>query len=63
MGRASPAPLLGDVDVVQLNEAFGSAAWSIALGLDQEKVNPNGGAIALGHFIGAAGAVLAVKLM
>jgi hypothetical protein len=54
-----------DLDVVELNEAFGAvgAACSLALGLDPEKVNPNGGAIALGHPLGASGAILAVKLM
>jgi acetyl-CoA C-acetyltransferase len=54
-----------DLDVVELNEAFGAvaAACSLALGLDPEKVNPNGGAIALGHPVGASGAILAVKLM
>lgn len=54
-----------DLDVVELNEAFGSvaAACSLTLGLDPQKVNPNGGAIALGHPVGASGAILAVKLM
>jgi acetyl-CoA C-acetyltransferase len=54
-----------DLDVIELNEAFGAvaAACSLALGLDAEKVNPNGGAIALGHPVGASGAILAVKLM
>ena len=54
-----------DIDIIELNEAFGSvaAACSIQLGLDTEKVNPNGGAIALGHPVGATGAILAVKLM
>lgn len=54
-----------DIDVVELNEAFGSvaAACSVSLGLDPEKVNPNGGAIALGHPLGASGAILAVKLL
>jgi acetyl-CoA C-acetyltransferase len=54
-----------DIDVIELNEAFGSvaAACSINLGLDAKKVNPNGGAIALGHPVGATGAILAVKLM
>ena len=54
-----------DLDVIELNEAFGSvaAACSIELGLDPEKVNPNGGAIALGHPVGATGAILTVKLM
>lgn len=54
-----------DLDVIELNEACGSvaAACSIALGFDVEKVNPNGDAIALGHPVGASGAILAVKLM
>jgi acetyl-CoA C-acetyltransferase len=53
------------MDVVELNEAFASvaAACSTALGLDPEKTNPNGGAIAMGHPIGASGAILTVKLM
>ncbi len=53
------------MDVIELNEAFGSvaAACSNVLGLDQEKTNPNGGAIALGHPVGATGAILTVKLM
>ena len=53
------------MDVVELNEAFASvaAACSKVLGLDQEKTNPNGGAIALGHPVGATGAILTVKLM
>ncbi|MEX1255900.1 MAG: thiolase family protein, partial [Dehalococcoidia bacterium] len=53
------------IDVIELNEAFASvaAACATALGLDDEKTNPNGGAIALGHPIGASGAILTVKLM
>jgi acetyl-CoA C-acetyltransferase len=53
------------MDSVELNEAFASvaAACSKALDLDPEKTNPNGGAIALGHPIGATGAILTVKLM
>jgi acetyl-CoA C-acetyltransferase len=56
---------INDIDVIELNEAFGSvaAACSVALGLDEEKVNPNGGAIALGHPVGASGAILVVKMM
>ncbi len=54
-----------DLDLVELNEAF--AAQSLAcireLGLDMEKVNPNGGAIALGHPIGASGARILVTLL
>ncbi len=53
------------MDVIELNEAFASvaAACSNELGLDEEKTNPNGGAIALGHPVGASGAILTVKLM
>jgi acetyl-CoA C-acetyltransferase len=56
---------LDQIDVIELNEAFASVAvaCSNALGLDPEKTNPNGGAIALGHPIGATGAILTVKLM
>ncbi len=53
------------IDLVELNEAFASvaAACSTVLGLDPEKTNVNGGAIALGHPVGATGAILTVKLM
>jgi acetyl-CoA acetyltransferase family protein len=56
---------LGDVDVVEINEAFASVvlAWARELGPDREKVNPNGGAIALGHPLGATGAILLTKLL
>jgi acetyl-CoA acyltransferase 1 len=49
---------LKDVDLIELNEAFASQALYCIqhLGLDPEKVNPNGGAIALGHPTGATGA-------
>ncbi|CEG27423.1 acetyl-CoA acetyltransferase [Bacillus sp. B-jedd] len=56
---------LNDIDLMEINEAF--AAQTIAvmkeLGLDSKKVNVNGGAIALGHPIGATGAILMVKLL
>ncbi|MEB2302091.1 thiolase family protein [Lysinibacillus xylanilyticus] len=56
---------IDDIDVIELNEAF--AAQSIAvikeLNLDINRVNPNGGAIAMGHPIGATGAILMTKLM
>ena len=56
---------IDDIDIIELNEAF--AAQSIAvikeLGIDVEKVNPNGGAIAMGHPIGATGAILFTKLI
>jgi len=54
---------LDQIDLVESNEAFAAQAIAVARGLslDQKKTNPNGGAIALGHPIGASGAVLAVK--
>ena len=54
-----------DMDVIELNEAFASvaAACSTALDLPIEKTNPNGGAIALGHPVGATGTILVVKAM
>jgi acetyl-CoA C-acetyltransferase len=56
---------VNDMDVIELNEAFASvaAACSTALGLPMDKTNPNGGAIALGHPVGATGTILAVKAM
>ncbi|MCA9503386.1 MAG: acetyl-CoA C-acyltransferase family protein [Myxococcota bacterium] len=54
---------LDDMDVIESNEAFAAQAIAVArgLGLDPEKTNPNGGAIALGHPIGCSGAFLATK--
>lgn len=54
---------VSDMDVIESNEAFAAQACAVAkdLGFDLKKVNPNGGAIALGHPIGATGAILAVK--
>jgi acetyl-CoA C-acetyltransferase len=54
----------GDLDLVEINEAFASVAIHSTrlLGIDPEKVNPNGGAIALGHPIGASGARIALAL-
>jgi len=56
---------LRDIDVVEINEAFASVvlAWARALQADLEKVNPNGGAIAHGHPLGATGAALMAKLL
>ena len=56
---------LDQMDVIELNEAFAAVAATCSkeLGLDWEKTNPNGGAVALGHPVGATGAILAVKLM
>jgi len=53
------------MDVVESNEAFASQALTVAkgLGLNPAKTNPNGGAIALGHPIGASGAVIATKAL
>ncbi|RKT35645.1 acetyl-CoA C-acetyltransferase [Microbacterium sp. AG1240] len=52
-----------DVDVVELNEAFAAQAVAVIrdAGLDPEKTNPYGGAIALGHPVGATGAILSVR--
>ena len=54
-----------DLEVVESNEAFAAQACAVTktLGLDPERVNPNGGAIALGHPIGATGAILMTKLI
>ncbi len=54
-----------DVDVFEVNEAFAPVliAWSADTGASLDKTNPNGGAIALGHPLGATGAVLATKLL
>jgi acetyl-CoA C-acetyltransferase len=54
-----------DFDVIESNEAFAAQALAVTmgLGLDPAKVNPNGGAIALGHPVGATGAIITVKTM
>jgi acetyl-CoA C-acetyltransferase len=54
-----------DIDVVEINEAFGSVvlAWRKELDWDLESVNPNGGAMALGHPIGATGTRLMTTLL
>ena len=54
-----------DVDLVELNEAFASQSLAVVreLGLDPEKVNVNGGAIAIGHPLGMSGARLVVTLL
>ncbi len=54
-----------DIDLWELNEAFASQSLQVIrhLGLDMEKVNVNGGAIALGHPLGATGAILTLKLI
>ena len=56
---------IADFDVVESNEAFAAQALAVnkGLGLDPAKVNPNGGAIALGHPVGATGAIITVKAL
>jgi len=56
---------LAQMDVIESNEAFAAQALGVSkeLGMDGAKVNPNGGAIALGHPIGATGCILLVKAM
>ncbi len=56
---------IADIDTVELNEAFASVAlaWERELGADMSKVNPNGGAIALGHPVGCTGARLIVTAL
>ena len=56
---------LDTFDVIESNEAFAAQALAVsrALGMDGEKLNPNGGAIALGHPVGATGAILTVKAL
>ncbi len=54
---------INDFDIIESNEAFAAQACAVTkeLGLDPKKVNPNGGAIALGHPVGATGAILTIK--
>ena len=56
---------VSDMDVIESNEAFAVQALAVAreLGLPEDRTNPNGGAVALGHPIGASGAILMVKLV
>ena len=56
---------VADLDVVELNEAFASQSLAVIreLGLDEDKVNPNGGAVAIGHPLGMSGARLVVTLL
>ncbi|MCB1758570.1 MAG: acetyl-CoA C-acyltransferase family protein [Gammaproteobacteria bacterium] len=63
LGRAGLS--LGDMDVIESNEAFAAQALAVCKGLDLDpaKANPNGGAVALGHPIGATGAILTVKAL
>jgi acetyl-CoA acyltransferase len=56
---------LKDIDLIELNEAFAAQGLAVVreLGLDEEKVNVNGGAIALGHPLGCTGAKLTVQII
>jgi acetyl-CoA C-acetyltransferase len=56
---------LKDIDLFEINEAFGAQALAVAktLELDQEKLNVNGGAIAIGHPLGATGTRLVTTLL
>jgi acetyl-CoA C-acetyltransferase len=56
---------MDDIDLVEINEAFASVvlAWAEELHPDMERVNPNGGAIALGHPLGGTGATLLTKAL
>jgi acetyl-CoA C-acetyltransferase len=53
------------MDVIESNEAFAAQALAVSrgLGFDPAKTNPNGGAVAFGHPIGATGAILTVKAL
>lgn len=54
-----------EMDVIEINEAFASVilAWQAELHPDMDRVNPNGGAIAMGHPLGATGGILITKLL
>jgi acetyl-CoA C-acetyltransferase len=56
---------IADMDVIESNEAFAAQACAVAhdLGFPPDKVNPNGGAVALGHPVGASGAIITVKAL
>ncbi len=56
---------IGDIDVVESNEAFAAQAMAVSkdLGFGPQQVNPNGGAVALGHPVGATGSIITVKAL
>jgi acetyl-CoA C-acetyltransferase len=56
---------VSDFDVIESNEAFAAQACAVSkeLGFSADRVNPNGGAIALGHPVGATGAIITIKAM
>jgi acetyl-CoA acyltransferase len=55
---------LNDIDIIELNEAFAAQSLAVIrqLGMDPKKLNPNGGAIAVGHPLGSSGARLSVQI-
>jgi acetyl-CoA acyltransferase len=63
LGRAGLT--IGDIGAIEINEAFAPVplAWQIELGADPDRVNPLGGAIAVGHPLGASGAILTTRLV
>jgi acetyl-CoA C-acetyltransferase len=65
MALAKGKLTVDDIDVFEVNEAFAPVliAWSAETGASLDKTNPNGGAIALGHPLGATGAILMTKLV
>lgn len=58
---------MNDIDIIELNEAFAAQSLAVlkewALNMEDERLNPNGGAIALGHPLGATGAILMTKML
>ena len=64
-GMAKAGMTVADIDVFEINEAFAPVvlAWSDELGVPLERTNPNGGAIALGHPLGATGAKLFTTML
>jgi len=62
---ASTGMSLNEIDVVEINEAFAAQilACERALGLDRERLNPQGGAIALGHPLGSSGSRIVVSML
>lgn len=56
---------IGEIDAFEVNEAFAPVplAWQVELGADLDRLNPLGGAIAVGHPLGASGAILATRLL
>jgi len=65
MALAKSGLSISDLEVVESNEAFAAQACAVSkqLGLPSDIVNPNGGAIALGHPVGATGSIIMTKLI